>query len=59
MIKEEVKELLETKEQKIKNELTKLNIIRGHEGKLKYVIDHSLAYLNADLKWVNGILKDI
>ncbi len=55
----EVKELLETKKQKIKSELSKFNGMKDHGGNLKYVIDHSLAYLNADLKWVNSIVKDI
>lgn len=55
----ETKELLEVKKQKIQSELKKFNSLQDHGGYLKYVIDHSLAYLNADLKWVNSILKDL
>ena len=54
----EVKKLLKTKKQKIQSELKKFSGLQGHGGHLKYVINHSLTYLNADLKWVNSILKD-
>lgn len=55
----EAEKLLDSKRQKIKNELIKFNDIKDHRGSLKYVIDHNRAYLNADLKWVNSVLKDI
>ena len=55
----EAKELLESKKQKIKSELQKFNSLQSHEGNLKYVIDHNIAYLDADLKWVNSMLKDL
>ena len=55
----EVEKLLENKQQKIKDELKKYDDIGDHGGNLRYVIDHSVAYLKADLKWVDSILKDI
>ena len=55
----EIEKLLENKQQRIKDELKKSDDIKDHGGSLKYVIDHNIAYLNADLKWVNSILKDI
>ncbi len=55
----EAKELLESKRQKIKDQLKKFDDIRDHGGNLRYVIDHNTAYLKADLKWVDRILKDI
>lgn len=54
----EAKELLQAKKQKIQSALKKFNGLKDHGGHLKYVINHSVAYLNADLKWVNSILKD-
>lgn len=55
----EAKELLKAKKKKIQSELNKFNSLQGHGGHLKYVIEHILVYLNADLKWVNSILKDL
>ncbi len=55
----EAKELLESKRQKIKDQLKKFDDIGDHGGNLRYVIDHNTAYLKADLKWVDRILKDI
>jgi DNA-binding PadR family transcriptional regulator len=55
----EVKELLESKRQKIKDQLKKFDNTGDHGGNLRYVIDHNAAYLKADLKWVERILKDM
>jgi len=55
----EVRQLLEAKKEKIKNELIKFYQIPGHQGTLKYAVDHSIAYLETDLVWVDGILKDV
>lgn len=55
----EAKELLKAKKQKIQAEIGKFTGVQDHGVYLKYVLEHSLAYLNADLKWVNSILKNI
>jgi DNA-binding PadR family transcriptional regulator len=55
----EVEELLLRKKGKIGDELTKLRSIGEHGGNLKYALDHSLAYVNADLNWVNSMLQDL
>lgn len=55
----EAKELLKAKKQKIKTEIDKFTGIQDHGVYLKFVLEHSLAYLNADLKWVSSILKNI
>jgi DNA-binding PadR family transcriptional regulator len=55
----EAKELLESKRQKIKDQLKKFDDIGDHGSNLRYAIDHSAAYLKADLKWVNSILETI
>jgi hypothetical protein len=55
----EVEELLSIKKRRIGDELTKLRNIGEHGGNLKYALDHSLAYVNADLNWVNSMLNDL
>ena len=55
----EVKELLEKKREKIKEQIEKYKGPHDHGGNLKYVIDHHIAYLQADLNWVDRIIKGI
>ena len=54
----EVKRLLNTKRMKIQTELEHLNETPAHPGSAKSILDHRLAYLNADLRWVNRILRN-
>jgi DNA-binding PadR family transcriptional regulator len=56
---QEVRQLLEAKKKKIQSELKKFNETPDHQGSLKYAVDHSIAYLETDLRWVEGMLKDI
>ena len=53
----EAKELLKAKKQKIQAEIEKFIGLQDHGPYLNFVLEHSLAYLNADLKWINSILK--
>ena len=55
----EAKELLKAKKQKVQSEIKKFSEIQNHGGYLKYVLYHSLAYLNADLKWINSVFKEL
>jgi len=55
----EVRELLIGKRQKIKDQLKTYKEIGDHDGSLQYVIKHSIAHLETDISWVDGILKEI
>lgn len=56
---EEVQKLLRSKRKKIKAQIEKVGGITGHGGSLQYVVNHNIAHLRADLKWVAEMTKDI
>jgi DNA-binding PadR family transcriptional regulator len=55
----EVRDLLIIKHQKIEDQLEKYKGIENHGSSLQYVINHNIAHLEADISWVDEILKDI
>jgi len=57
--KAEVAQLLAKKRQCITGELSKFRQVAGHGGGMQYVIDHNIVHLEADLKWIDGIIRDI
>jgi DNA-binding PadR family transcriptional regulator len=55
----EVRLLLVEKHEKIKALLSQFKEHQGHGEQWRYVISHNIAHLEADLAWINGILKEI
>ncbi len=56
---QEVAGYLREKRKKMKAELEALQNATGHSGPLSYVLDHNQKLLNAELEWLNGLLKDL
>jgi DNA-binding PadR family transcriptional regulator len=54
----EVHELLTSKCRKVKAQLKKYQEIENHGGSFQYVIDHNITHLEADISWIDGILKE-
>jgi DNA-binding PadR family transcriptional regulator len=54
----EIHILLEGKRQKIVARLKEYKKLKGHGGGWKYVINHNIAHLKADLSWVDSMLKE-
>jgi len=55
----EVRELLINKRQKIEDQSKQYKGIGDHGGSLQYVINHNIVHLEADISWVDEILKEI
>jgi DNA-binding PadR family transcriptional regulator len=55
----EVLDFLQQKRQKILERLDGLLTVKGHEGPLQYVLDHSVKILQAELDWLEGILEKV
>ena len=56
---EEVHGLLINKRKKIMDQLEKYKGVEKHGGNLQYVINHNIVHLEADISWVDEILKEI
>ena len=56
---EDVRNLLINKREKIKDQLEMYKGIEDHGGSLQYVINHNIVHLEADISWIDKILKDI
>ena len=54
----EIHTLLEGKRRKIVARLETFKEHKRHEGGWKYVINHNIAHLKADLSWVDSMLKE-
>ncbi len=55
----EVRQLLEKKREKIQSILKQFQEAPDHGGNWRYVINHNIAHLEADLTWTDSILKDL
>ena len=55
----EVRQLLEKKREKIKSILKQFQEAPDHGGNWRYVINHNIAHLEADLTWTDSVLKDL
>ena len=55
----ETRELLEKKRGMIQSTLKQFKEVHDHGGNWQYVISHNIAHLEADLAWVNDILRDM
>ncbi len=55
----EARDLLISKRQKIEEQLEIYEGIQNHGGSLQYVMNHNIAHLEADISWIDEILKDI
>jgi DNA-binding PadR family transcriptional regulator len=57
--RQEVVGYLREKREKVKLELEGLQNAPGHSGPLSYVLDHNQQLMNAELEWLNALLKDL
>ncbi len=55
---QEVSGLLETKRGIIQSALEQLKEVPDHGGNWRYVISHNIVHLEADLVWINSILRE-
>jgi len=56
---EEARYLLIKKRKKVKDQLAIYKGVKDHGGSLQYAINHNITHLEADISWVDGMLKDI
>ncbi len=56
---QEVRELLEKKRVMIQSTLKQFKGIPDHGGNWRYVINHNVAHLEADLTWINSMISEI
>ena len=56
---QEVSELLEKKRGIIQSALKQFKEVPDHGGNWHYVISHNIVHLEADLAWINSILREI
>ncbi len=56
---QEVRELLEKKRVMIQSTLKQFKDVPDHGGNWRYVINHNVAHLEADLTWINSTISEI
>ncbi len=56
---QETRELLEKKQGVIQSTLKQFKETRDHGGNWRYLINHNVAHLEADLTWINSIISEL
>ena len=55
----EARQLLETKRDKLLAVLNQFNQVPAHEGSWRFVIDHNITHLEAEVSWLERVLQEL